>query len=93
MLPHPGKGPFEQTERREHRDILNEALRQLDPRYREAVVLRDVCGLSYNEIAETLGISLGTVKSRILRGREALKRRLISDAPAIVPDGVEWQTE
>ena len=93
VLPYLGRGPFEQTERREHRDILNEALRTLDPRYREAVVLRDVSGLSYNEIAETLGISLGTVKSRILRGREALKRQLVSHAPAIVPDGVEWQTE
>lgn len=89
----PGASPFQQVERREHRDILNRALGELNPRYRQAVVLRDVSGLSYNEIAETLGISLGTVKSRILRGREALKRELLRSAPALAHGGARWQTE
>ncbi len=88
-----GPTPFEQTWNREHRDILNEALRALDPRYREAVVLRDIEGFSYSEIAETLGVALGTVKSRILRGREALKRYLLRCAPAVVPQGARWQLE
>ena len=92
-LPDPGRSPFDQIQRREHRDILNEALCSLYPRYREAVVLRDVCGFTYNEIAETLGVSLGTVKSRILRGREGLRRYLLQAAPSVVPHGVRWQTE
>ena len=87
-----GSGPFEHAERREHRDLLNDALRRINPRFREAVVLRDIAGFTYREIASTLGISLGTVKSRILRGRLALKKQLIRHAPAIVPQG-EWQTE
>lgn len=87
-----GRGPFEHAERREHRDMLNDALRRINPRFRQAVVLRDIAGFTYREIASTLGISLGTVKSRILRGRAALKRQLIRHAPAVVPHA-KWQTE
>jgi RNA polymerase sigma-70 factor (ECF subfamily) len=65
----------------------------MDKRLRVALVLRDIEGLSYNEIAETLQISLGTVKSRILRGREALKTRLRRQAPELAPDGCVLQTE
>ncbi len=92
-LADPRGSPFEQVQHREHRQILNEALQALDPRFREAVVLRDIAGFSYNEVAETLGISMGTVKSRILRGREALKRHLLRSAPSVVAHGVRWQTE
>ncbi len=51
---------------------LDRALQSLPADYRAAVVLRDVCGLSYDEIATTLGIPAGTVRSRIARGRSAL---------------------
>lgn len=85
--------PFEHTTDRERRDILNGALHALDPRFREAVVLRDVEGFSYGEIADTLGVPLGTVKSRILRGREALKRHLLRYAPSIAPRSARWQLE
>ncbi len=51
---------------------LDRALQSLPADYRAAVVLRDVCGLSYDEIAQTLGIPAGTVRSRIARGRSAL---------------------
>ena len=51
---------------------LDQALQTLPADYRAAVVLRDVCGLSYDEIAQTLGIPPGTVRSRIARGRSAL---------------------
>ena len=51
---------------------LDQALQTLPTEYRAAVVLRDVCGLSYAEIAQTLGIPPGTVRSRIARGRSAL---------------------
>lgn len=51
---------------------LDAALQSLPADYRAAVVLRDVCGLSYDEIAQTLHIPAGTVRSRIARGRSAL---------------------
>ena len=59
---------------REHR--LREALLTLRRAYREAVILRDVEGLSYEEVAATLQINIGTVKSRIARGRLELRRKL-----------------
>ena len=77
--------PFDFVMRKELGTTIAEALQELDERLRVAVVLRDVEDLRYSEIADTLQISLGTVKSRILRGREALKsklrRRLASDLP------------
>jgi len=51
---------------------LDQALQTLPSEYRSAVVLRDLCGLSYDEIAHALGIPPGTVRSRIARGRSAL---------------------
>jgi len=53
-------------------------LKQIPEPYRTTVVLRDIEGLAYEEIAEVLQISLGTVKSRLIRGRDALKKRLES---------------
>jgi RNA polymerase sigma-70 factor (ECF subfamily) len=58
------------------RAVLDKALAELHPDFRAAVVLRDVAGLDYAEIAETLGIPPGTVRSRIARGRAALADRL-----------------
>ena len=51
---------------------VDAALRRLPPEFRAAVVLRDLCGLDYAEIAEILGVPAGTVRSRISRGRSAL---------------------
>lgn len=51
---------------------IDAALRRLPPEYRAAVVLRDLCGLDYAEIAEALQVPPGTVRSRIARGRSAL---------------------
>jgi RNA polymerase sigma-70 factor (ECF subfamily) len=51
-------------------------LKQIAEPYRTTVVLRDIEGLAYEEIAAVLQISLGTVKSRLVRGRDALKTRL-----------------
>ena len=92
-LADPTLGPFDRVESLERRAILDDALQSLDPRYREAVVLRDISGLTYSEIAEALGLSLGTVKSRILRGREALRSALQRSAPSVVPQSVRWQPE
>ena len=55
-----------------HRMDIDAALVQLPPEFRAAVVLRDLCGLDYAEIAEVLEIPAGTVRSRIARGRAAL---------------------
>jgi RNA polymerase sigma-70 factor, ECF subfamily len=55
---------------------LDDALARLTPEFRACVVLRDVCGLDYAEIGETLGLKPGTVRSRIARGRGALLRLL-----------------
>ncbi|HEX3073587.1 MAG TPA: sigma-70 family RNA polymerase sigma factor [Ignavibacteriales bacterium] len=58
--------------------IIQEALLKVKPVYREAVVLRDIQELSYEEIAEISGLSIGTVKSRINRGRAQLQELLKS---------------
>jgi RNA polymerase sigma-70 factor (ECF subfamily) len=57
-------------------DVVQKAIVRLPPEYREAVVLRDLEGRSYEEIAEILGIPPGTVRSRIHRGREQLRQLL-----------------
>jgi RNA polymerase sigma-70 factor (ECF subfamily) len=61
---------------REEREEIQRLLLQLPVQQRIAVVMRDMEGFSYEEIAEAMQISLGTVKSRIARGRETLKRYL-----------------
>ena len=61
------------------------ALDALPPDFRAAVVLCDIEGLSYEEIAATLGVKLGTVRSRIHRGRAALREALDHRAPRPVP--------
>lgn len=58
------------------------ALADLSPEYRVAVVLCDIEGLSYEEIAEVLDVKLGTVRSRIARGRSQLRKALGHRAPA-----------
>ncbi len=74
--PDPGQSPFEQVLNSENRTLIERALTRINPVFRTAVVLRDIQNLSYEEIAEILQVSLGTVKSRIMRGREALRREL-----------------
>jgi len=82
----PGPSPFERAASNETRLLIEEALDRINPVFRTAVVLRDIEDLSYEEIAEILQISMGTVKSRILRGREALRREL---NPQLQTDYVE----
>jgi RNA polymerase sigma-70 factor, ECF subfamily len=60
----------------ERERALRKALSSLRRVYREAVVLRDIEGLAYEEIATALDISVGTVKSRLARGRQELRRKL-----------------
>ncbi len=74
--PDPGRSPYDQAVDSETRALIERALTRINPIFRTAVVLRDIQNLSYEEIAEILQVSLGTVKSRILRGREALRHEL-----------------
>jgi len=73
-----GRSAFDIVYDHETHALIEEALGGLNPAFRAAVILRDMEDLSYEEIAEVLGVSLGTVKSRILRGREALRKALTS---------------
>jgi RNA polymerase sigma-70 factor (ECF subfamily) len=68
--------PEARTLAHEREGILLAAVRTLARPYREAVVLRDIEGLSYEEVAAALDISVGTVKSRLSRGRTELRRKL-----------------
>lgn len=70
------KSPFETVADHEVQARVEAELRQVSEPYRTALVLRDVEELSYDEIAEITQVSLGTVKSRITRGRDALRKRL-----------------
>ncbi|HET8548790.1 MAG TPA: sigma-70 family RNA polymerase sigma factor [Bryobacteraceae bacterium] len=76
VLPDRGRSAFDIVCDREMCALIEDALTELNPQFRAAVVLRDIEDLSYEEIAEVLQVSLGTVKSRILRGREALRKAL-----------------
>jgi len=68
--------PEQETLAHEREQQLREALLGLRRSYREAVILRDVEGFSYEEIATTLRINIGTVKSRLSRGRLELRKKL-----------------
>ena len=68
--------PFEQCAAHEVQATVRHALATVPPVFRSAVILRDLEGLSYEEIAEILEVSVGTVKSRIMRGRRMLKEIL-----------------
>lgn len=72
-----GDTPEESLLRMEQRSEILQALNKLSPEHRAAVIFRDVRGLSYEEIAEILEIGLGTVKSRISRGRAQLKQEIL----------------
>ena len=68
--------PFDNVMHEEVRVRVEEELRQISEPYRTTVILRDLEEMSYEEIAEITEVSLGTVKSRLTRGREALRRCL-----------------
>ena len=69
--------PYRALEDRDRRSFLRRGLELLPEKLREAVVLRDLRGLSYQEMADRLHLPEGTVKSRINRGREELARLLL----------------
>jgi RNA polymerase sigma-70 factor (ECF subfamily) len=73
LLEDPSRDPQELLLAQDASERIERALKALKPAFREAVILRDLEGLSYEEIAELLQVNLGTVRSRIARGREGLR--------------------
>jgi RNA polymerase sigma-70 factor (ECF subfamily) len=80
-LASPESGAPETLERRETEAAVHRAIAELPEDRRIVVVLRDLEGLAYEEIAESLGLTLGTVRSRLHRGRMELRQRLEKALP------------
>ena len=78
-LPDPYPGPQEELERTERAAALRRALDTLSPPHRQVLEMRALDGLSYEEIAQLLDLTPGTVKSRLARARLALKKLLAED--------------
>ncbi len=72
--------PFDRAAQQETRERVEAALRLVPENFRRVVVLREIEGMAYEEIAELLQVNLGTVKSRLMRGRAAL-RAVLAPAP------------
>ncbi|MGC8792418.1 MAG: RNA polymerase sigma factor [Bryobacteraceae bacterium] len=90
-IPDRRPSPYDHVVENEQHAMIEAALARMNPSFRAAVVLRDIEELSYEEIAEILQVALGTVKSRIQRGREALRRDL---AERLEPEpSLSWTPE
>lgn len=76
MLVDPAESPLDAAERAENRERVERALGAVPEPYRTTLILRDVEGFVYEEVAEMQGVNLGTVKSRLVRGRAMLKSLL-----------------
>ncbi len=81
-----GESPFDSVAHEEVRLRVEEELRKVPEPYRTTVVLRDLEEMSYEEIAEITRVSLGTVKSRLTRGRDALRQRLTAYVREVGPE-------
>lgn len=82
QLVDPGESPYEMAAQAETRTRVEAALEQVPEPYRTTLILRDIEGFVYEEVAEMQGVNLGTVKSRLVRGRAILKGLLTAQKPA-----------
>jgi RNA polymerase sigma-70 factor (ECF subfamily) len=78
-LAYDGNSPFDNVAQSEVRERVEAALRKIPEAFRTVVVLREIEGFAYEEIAEILNVNLGTVKSRLTRGRSALRALIIAE--------------
>jgi RNA polymerase sigma-70 factor, ECF subfamily len=78
----PGESPFEMAVHAETRERVESALRQVPEPFRSTLILRDIEGFVYEEVAEIQGVNLGTVKSRLVRGRACLRALLSAQESA-----------
>ena len=86
MLVDPAESPYEMAVHAENRERVEAALMQVPEPFRTTLILRDIEGFVYEEVAEMQGVNLGTVKSRLMRGRAALKAILTApERPALSP--------
>jgi RNA polymerase sigma-70 factor (ECF subfamily) len=84
--------PSQEHSRSEFIDAVEASMEKLEPSYRRILTMRSVLDQSYEEIAAALGINVGTVKSRIARARERLRKRLAEECPdfARETDPSDW---
>ena len=92
LLADHGGSPLDHAEQGELRACVEKALRELPEAFRTVVVLREMEGFAYEEIAEVLGINIGTVKSRLTRGRAALRDLLRPRLSGLCTEGVYTNT-
>ena len=85
MLVDPSESPYETVLHEESRTRVEQALRQVPEPFRTTLILRDIEGFVYEEVAAIQGVNLGTVKSRLVRGRGFLKALLTEARPASQP--------
>lgn len=84
-----GNTPEGEAFRAEFWDTVKSSLHTLPAEQREAIVLCDLEGLSYDEMAGVIGIPVGTVRSRVFRGRRALQKQLVSYLPGAAAEHKE----
>jgi RNA polymerase sigma-70 factor (ECF subfamily) len=85
MLVDPSESPFDNALHAETRVRVEAALAEVPEPYRTTLILRDIEGFVYEEVAEMQGVNLGTVKSRLVRGRAALKEILTRSHASVQP--------
>jgi RNA polymerase sigma-70 factor (ECF subfamily) len=81
MLVDPSESPYDEVVHEENRAQVEHALRQVPEPFRTTLILRDIEGFVYEEVAAMQGINLGTVKSRLVRGRTYLRALLAASRP------------
>src|SRR5579872_3906748 len=84
-----GESPYDSAVHEENRARVEAALLQVPEPFRTTLILRDIEGFVYEEVAEIQGVNLGTVKSRLVRGRAFLKKILLKAQPAKHSSSIE----
>jgi RNA polymerase sigma-70 factor (ECF subfamily) len=86
------ESPYDLALHEENKARVEAALSKVPEPFRSTLILRDIEGFVYEEVAELQGVNLGTVKSRLVRGRAALKAILTAPAESIpIPERTEYE--